>query len=158
MISPRRGTIPRVRSKRHDWLYDVTARPIKEHVLDLVAARLADAVESFPPSVDEWLDEAARRRYEPLLSPAPGRPGRDAVRCAIQLFRWEIEHDARAIDAWVRGDHGLDDDGLALAQFLSRYWLEETAAVKEYAKGKFKWHELAGLADRLEARLLRLAT
>lgn len=127
-------------------------------MLDLVAARLAEAVEQFPPEIDEWHDEQARRRYEPLLSPNRGRPDADVIRCAIKLFRWEMEHDALAIDAYVRGPHALDDEGLALAQFLSRYWLEEAQAVKAYANGKFKWHELTSLADRLEKRLLILAT
>ncbi len=142
-----------------EWLYEREKQPLKDYVLDEVAGRLAGAALDFPPSVEAWEDDRRRQRFEPLLARAHGRPSDAALRCAVKLYRWELERDLAAIDRYLGGsapeELALDERETAI--FLWQHWLEETLAFKEYAQEKFRWSELAGLADRLEARLFRVA-
>jgi len=142
----------------YEWLYDVKAQPLKAHVLDEVAKKLAAAVEEFPPEIDSWEREDLRLRFEPLLASRHERPELNVVRVALKLFRWELDRDIVAIDDYMRNEHWqaehLDPTDLELAVFLWQFWTEQTLVFKDYAQEKFRWAELMGLADRLEARLL----
>jgi hypothetical protein len=143
----------------YEWLYAREARPLKAYVLDEVAARLADAVERFPPAIEAWESDALRLRLEPLLR--PGRPRVAIVRLALKLYRWDIGRAFEETDRYMRGEHWREyvheGSELELALFLWRYWMEQTMAFKEYAQDKFRRAELVGLADRLEARLVAQA-
>jgi hypothetical protein len=142
----------------YEWLYEREAQPLKSYVLDEVAKLLAAAVEAFPPTIEDWEREDLRQRFEPLLRRVQGRPDVRVVRCALQLFRWEIERDVERIDGYMRGEHwrehGLGPDELETAIFLWQFWLDQTLAFKEYAQEKFTRKELLGLADRLDTRLV----
>ena len=143
-----------------EWLYERQAQPLKDYVLDEIATSLAAAAESFPPAIEEWEDDATRRRWDAVVSQPPGPLSRPVRRLALRLYRWELERDVEAIDRYLAQGHfgelgtftPLEQD---TAIFLWRYWVDQTLAFKEYARDKFRWAELLGLADRLEARLDR---
>lgn len=141
-----------------EWLYEREAQPLKAYVLDEVAKRLADYVESWPPKLDGWEDDATRLRFEPLLTQVRGRPGAGVVRLAIQLLRWDVERAYEETDRYMRGEHWREfvEPGLELetALFLWRLWMDQTMAFKEYAQEKFTRRDLLGIPERLQTRLL----
>jgi len=143
---------------RWDWLYERQPQPLKAWVLDQVARELARAVEEFPPHVEEWERPEQRARFEPVFEAVRGRPGSGPVRLALRLLRLEIARDYEQIDRIMTGGEadGLAAPGLQheLAVFLWQHWLDQVLAFGEFAQGKFRRAELAGLVDRLEARLL----
>lgn len=145
----------------YEWLYERESQPLKDYVLDEVTKRLAAAVEEYPPLIEEWEREDWRLRFAPLLAKASGPPDTRIVRCALKLFRWELQRDYDAIDGYMRGAHhseyGLGPEELETAIFLWQYWLEETLSFKDYAQEKFLWRELIDLADRLQERLVDAA-
>lgn len=142
----------------YEWIYERQAQPLKEYVLDEVAKLLAQAVEEFPPRIEEWEREDVRRRFEPLLAEAAGRPEKPVVRVALKLFSWELERDVEAIDDYMRNERWqseqLSPRDRELAIFLWQHWTEQTLSFKDYAGDKFRWAELRGLGDRLQTRLL----
>lgn len=146
----------------YEWLYQSESQPLKSFVLDEVAKLLAAAVESFPPIIEEWERPEMRERFEPLLARVRGRPSDASVKIALRLYRWELEREVEAIDAWMRGEHwretGAGPEDLELALFLWHFWVDQTFAFKEFAQGKFAQHELLGLADRLDTRLVGQAS
>lgn len=149
------GPVPK---NPYEWLYAREARPLKAYVLDEVAARLAAAVEQFPPAIDEWESDAVRLRFEPILTARAGRPAVAVVRLALKLYRWDLERAFDETDRYMRGEHWREhvEPGAELetALFLWRYWMDQTMAFKEYAQDKFRQAELLGLAERLQVRLV----
>ncbi len=142
----------------YEWIYERQAQPLKEYVLDEVTKLLAHAIEEFPPRIEEWEREDIRRRFEPLLAEARGRPERAVIRVALTLFRWELDRDVLAIDDYMRNERWqaeeLSPRDRELAIFLWQHWTEQTLSFKDYAGDKFRWAELRSLGDRLETRLL----
>lgn len=143
----------------YEWIYERQSQPLKEYVLDEVAKTLAQAVEEFPPIIEEWEREDLRLRFEPMLLALKGRrPELNVVRVALTLFRLELDRDVVAIDDYMRNERWAAE-GLSLvdreqAVFLWQFWTEQVLVFKDYAADKFKWSELMGLADRLEKRLV----
>ena len=143
-----------------EWLYERQAQPLKEYVLDEIARSLAEGAERFPPAIEEWESPAVRARWDAVVSQPPGPLPRHVRRLALRLYRWELERDVEAIDRYLAQGHfeelgtftALEQD---TALFLWRYWVDQTLAFKEYARDKFLWRELLGLADRLESQLDR---
>jgi hypothetical protein len=142
----------------YEWIYERESQPLKEYVLDEVSKILAQAVEEFPPQIDEWEREDLRARFEPMLAALQGRPQLGVVRVALALFRLELDRDVVAIDDYMRNERwaaeGLTPLEREQAIFLWQFWTEQTLVFKNYAGNKFKWAELMGLADRLEKRLV----
>lgn len=148
-----------LRHNPFEWLYERTPTPLVDYVLDEVAKALAIAATEFPPLIEEWEDPAARRRWDAVLSQPPGRLPRHVLRLALKMYRWELERDVEQIDRYLTREHfrelgtftPLEED---TALFIWRYWVDQTLAFKEYARDKFTWKQLMGLADRLESSLL----
>lgn len=142
----------------YEWLYETQARPLKSWVLDEVTKLFAEAVEKFPPVIEDWEREDLRERFEPVLQRVHAPLAEPVLRLALQLFRWEIEREYERMDRYLRGGHqsefGLDNLQLDTAMFVWHYWVDQMLAFMEVATGKFRRHELLGIADRLESRLL----
>lgn len=140
------------------WLYEKQSHPLKEWVLDEVAKVLIDAVENFPPQVEEWERPDLKERFAPLLEEIKPPLNRDALRLALKLFRWEIEREYELIDSYMRGHHHqeyrLDAQNLELALFLWHLFTDQMLAFMEVGTGKFLRKEMLGLVERLESRLL----
>lgn len=148
-----------LRHNPFEWLYERTPKPLSEYVLDEVAKTLTTAAVEFPPYIEEWEDEAARRRWDAVLSQPPGRLPRHVLRLALKMYRWELERDVEQIDNYLSQGHfaelgaftPLEED---TALFIWRYWVDQTLAFKEYAQDKFTWKQLLGIANRLDLALL----
>lgn len=142
-----------------EWLYERTPQPLSEYVLDEVAKALAEAARHFPPHIEEWEDAAARARWDAVLSlPQEALPAH-VLRLATRLYRWELERDVELIDRYLSQNHFTELGTFTPLQqeqalFLWRYWVDQTLAFKEYARDKFTWRQLLGLADRLDRTLL----
>lgn len=148
-----------LRHNPFEWLYERTPKPLAEYVLDEVAKNLNTAAVEFPPFIEEWEDPSARRRWDAVLSQVPGPLPTHVRRLALKMYRWELERDVEQIDRYLSQGlftelgtfTPLEED---TALFIWRYWVDQTLAFKEYARDKFTWKQLLGLADRLESSLL----
>lgn len=142
----------------YEWLYEAQAQPLKSWVLDEVTKLFAEAVEKFPPEIEDWEREDLRERFEPVLHRVRAPLSTSVIRLALKLFRWEIEREYERMDSYLRGGHhsefGLDALQLDTALFVWHYWVDQMLAFMEVATGKFRRHELSGIAERLESRLL----
>lgn len=142
----------------YEWLYERTSQPLAEYVLDEVAKSLVTVGREFPPHIDEWEDDAARMKWDAVLSQPAGPLPAHVLRLSLRLYRWELERDVERIDRYLAHGHfselgsftTLEQD---TALFLWRYWVDQTLAFKEYARDKFTWRQLLGLADRLDSSL-----
>ncbi len=141
---------------RWDFLYEQTARPAKDYVLDEVARQLAEQLRAWPPRVDEWSSEADRSRFTAALE-GP-RPRDDVFRLAFELCRWDLERRYDDVDAFMKSERWREraksETEFDAACFLWRWTEEQALAFQEWAQGKFTRSELADLVARLERKLL----
>ncbi len=144
---------------RWDFLYEIERQPIGDWLLDRLAEELEKEIRAFPPAVDGWENEAARRRFEPLLA-SGRRPSDEAVRLALRLARLDVAREYEAVDEIVRSG-GVeatlrDPEDRELCQFLWRYLEDKLLDFAEATRSRFKRPELAGALDKLERRLFRV--
>jgi len=143
---------------RWDYLIDREPQELKDYVLDRVAERLAADLRAWPPTVDEWLDEAARQRFRAAIE-RPSAPGRPTLRVACEIARRELLRDYDLIDRfWRSGAHReLLPDELeeTTAHFVTRYLVDAALAFQELAKGKFARRDLVALLEKVEDGLLQ---
>ena len=143
---------------RWDYLADREPQELKEYVQDRVAERIAADQRAWPPAVDEWLDEAARRRFRAAIE-RPSAPGRPTLQVACEMARREMLRDYDLIDRfWRSGAHrDLVPDELeeTTAHFVTRYLVDAALAFQELAKGKFARTDLVTLIEKVEDGLLQ---
>ena len=143
---------------RWDHLVDPKPQELKDYVLDQVADRLAAELRAWPPALDEWLDESARRRFRGAIE-RPSAPGVPTLRVACELARRELLRDYELIDRfWRSGAHReLLPDELeeTTAHFVTRYLVDAALAFQELAQDKFARRELVALLEKIEDRLLQ---
>ena len=148
-------------SSRWDWLYEVRSRPIKEFVLDRVARELGDEIDAWPPRIESWESEEARRRFQPLMEGRAGRPPKGPLRLALRLARWDLQREFERVDAYMTSGHHRDDApgpyDVDLAMFIWRYLVDQVLAFKEQAGMGFSRDDLCTVIDRLEKRLVESA-
>src|SRR5262249_53319916 len=126
-----------------------------------LAEALADDVRAFPPVVDAWEDDAAEKRFAPLLASGV-KPSEMAVRTAIWLAQADLRREFDAVDKFMR-DGGLDDRlGSAtdrdLCQFLWRYLEDKCLAFAEATQSRFRRADLADALGRTERQLYRVVS
>ena len=144
----------------HRWehILDQKPRELKEFVLDQVADQLAKDLREFPPPIEEWLDDALRARYQPVLARL-GKPELETYRVALELAREELLREYELIDRFCRSPEYRALLPTALeeqtAHFMTRYLVDSALAFQEFAQGKFKRLELVPLMEKIEDRLLR---
>ena len=142
---------------RWDHLVDRKPQELKEYVLDQVAERIAGELRAWPPALDEWLDDSARRRFRAAIE-RPSAPGLPTLRVACEMARRELLRDYDLIDRfWRSGAHRelLSDDLEEItAHFVTQYLVDAALAFQELAQGKFARRELLGLLEKVEDRLL----
>jgi hypothetical protein len=144
----------------HRWehILDQKPRELKDYVLDQVADMLSADLREFPPPIEEWLDDALRVRYHPVLTRL-GKPELETYRVALELAREELLREYERIDRFCRSPeyHRLLPNQLEeqSAHFMTRYLVDSALAFQEFAQGKFKRLELVSLIEKIEDRLLR---
>jgi hypothetical protein len=142
---------------RWDHLVDRNAQELKDYVLDQVADRIAAELGAWPPALDEWLDDSARRRFRSAIE-RPSAPGLPTLRVACEMARRELLRDYDLIDRfWRSGAHReLLPDELeeTTAHFVTQYLVDAALAFQDLAQGKFARRELVGLLEKVEDRLL----
>jgi len=143
---------------RWDFLADHKPQELKDYVLDQVADRLAEELRAYPPSIEEWLDDAARGRFQRALARS-SQPGSETLRVACEIARRELLRDYDLIDRfWRSADRrALLGDELEeeTAHFLTAWLVDAALAFQEVAQGKFTRRELVLLIEKVEDRLLR---
>ena len=143
---------------RWDHIFDGKPRELKEFVLDKVADQLTQDLRSFPPPIEEWLDESLHERYRPVLARVT-RPELETYRVACELARRELLRDYELIDRFCRSPEFSRLAPGELEQqtvhFVTRYLVDSALAFQEFAQGKFKRAELVTLIEKVEDRLLR---
>lgn len=143
---------------RWDHLVDQKPQELKDYVLDQVADRLAAELRAWPPALDGWLDESARRRFR-AATERPSAPGLSTLRVACEMARREMLPDYDLIDRfWRSGAHReLIPDELeeATAHFVTQYLVDAALAFQELAQGKFARKDLLALLEKVEDRLLQ---
>ncbi|HEX9603410.1 MAG TPA: hypothetical protein VF973_06615 [Myxococcales bacterium] len=143
---------------RWDHLVDRKPQELKDYVLDQVADRVAAELRSWPPALDEWLDESARRRFRAAID-RPSAPGVSTLRVACEMARRELLRDYDLIDQfWRSGPHReLLSDELeeTTAHFVIQYLVDAALAFQELAQGKFARSDLVALLEKIEDRLLQ---
>jgi hypothetical protein len=143
---------------RWDHLVDRKPQELKDYVLDRVADRIAAELRAWPPPVEEWLDESARRRFRPAIE-RPSAPGVGTLRVACELARREMLRDYDLIDAFWRSGSSRealpDETEEATAHFVTQYLVDAALAFQEMASGKFTRRELVMLFEKVEDRLLQ---
>jgi hypothetical protein len=143
---------------RWDYLIDRKPQELKDFVLDQVADQLAADLRSFPPPIEEWLDEALRERYRAVLARGT-RPELETRRVACELARRELLRDYELIDRFCRSPEFKRLAPGALEEqtvhFITRYLVDSALSFQELAKGKFRRLELVPLIEKVEERLLR---
>jgi hypothetical protein len=143
---------------RWDHLVDREPQEVKDYVLGQVADRLAAELRAWPPALDGWLDEAARRRFHAAIE-RPSAPGLSTLRVACEMARREMLRDYELIDRfWRSGAHReLIPDELeeTTAHFVTQYLVDAVLAFQELAQGKFARKDLLALLEKVEDRLLQ---
>jgi hypothetical protein len=143
---------------RWDHLVDRKPQDLKDYVLDQVADRIAAELRAWPPALDEWLDEAARRRFRAAIERSSA-PGLSTLRVACEMARRELLRDYDLIDRfWRSGAHReLVPDELeeTTAHFVTQFLVDAALAFQELAQGKFDRRELVTLLEKVEDRLLQ---
>jgi hypothetical protein len=143
---------------RWDHLVDRKPQELKYYVLDQVAERIAAELRAWPPPLEEWLDEAARRRFRAAIE-RPSAPGVATLRVACELARREMLRDYDLVDAfWRSGSYRellVDDTEETTAHFVTQYLVDAALAFQEMAQGKFARRDLVALVEKIEDRLLQ---
>lgn len=143
---------------RWDHVFDRKPQELKDFVLDTVAKQLVEDVLSWPPRVDEWLDDGLRRRYEDVLR-RPGVPPTNTWRVALEMARLEMLREYELIDRFCRSTdfRALLPSALEelSAHFLARYVVDAALDFQEFAQGKFRRSELTALVEKIEQRILK---
>ncbi|HET9752054.1 MAG TPA: hypothetical protein VFP52_03810 [Myxococcales bacterium] len=142
---------------RWDRILEQKPQELKDYVLDKVAEQLAQDLRDFPPRIEEWLDEAMRARYAPVMA-RTGGPPLDTLRAGCEMAREEMLREYELIDRFCRSPEyrKLLPDALEeqTAHFVTRYLVDSALAFQEHAKGKFRRAELVRLIEKIEDRLL----
>lgn len=143
---------------RWERILDQKPQEVRDYVLDKVADQLAGDVRSFPPPIEEWLDDALRARYASVMTRL-GRPELETYRVACELAREEMLREYELIDAFCRSaeyrrllPNELEEQ---TAHFITRYLVDGALAFQEAAQGKFRRGDLVRLMEKIEDRLLR---
>ena len=143
---------------RWDHLVDRKPQDLKDYVLDQVADRIVAELRAWPPVLDEWLDESARRRFRAAIE-RPSAPGLSTLRVACEMARRELLRDYHSIDRfWRSGAHRElipDDLEETTAHFVTQYLVDACLAFQELAQDKFVRRELVTLLEKVEDRLLQ---
>jgi len=143
---------------RWDFLADQEPQELKDYVLDQVADKLTGELRAYPPSIDEWLDEAARRRFRRAIERA-SQPPLETLRVACEIARREMLREYDLIDRfWRSADRSAvlpDQLEEETAHFLTAWMVDAALAFQELAKGKFSRADLVLLVEKVEDRLLR---
>jgi len=143
---------------RWDHLVDRKPQDLKDYVLDQVAERISAELRAWPPALDEWLDDSARRRFRAAIE-RPSAPGLSTLRVACEMARRELLRDYDLIDRfWRSGAHReLIPDELeeTTAHFVTQYLVDASLAFQELARDKFDRRELVTLLEKVEDRLLQ---
>ncbi len=147
--------MPRI-VRPYEWLYELRPVPIKEKVIEEVARHILRDLERWPPPVEAWQDDASAARFEPLYED-PRRPPPALWRRALQLVRWEMEHEYEAIDDTMRNERWREDGGgeqAHMALLLIWRWLTEVLlAVREHSRQALTRADLIEVIDRIEPHL-----
>jgi len=143
---------------RWDHLVDRKPQELKDYVLGQVADRIAAELRAWPPALDEWLDDSARRRFRPAFE-RPSAPGLPTLRVACEIARRELLRDYDLIDRfWRSGAHReLLPDELEenTSHFVTQYLVDAALGFQELAQGKFARRDLVTLLEKVEDRLLQ---
>ena len=143
---------------RWDHLLDRKPQELKDYVLDQVADRIVAEVRAWPPTLDEWLDDAARRRFRTAIE-RPSPPGLSTLRVACEMARRELLRDYESIDRfWRSGAYReLIPDELeeTTAHFVTQYLVDAALAFQELTGDRFARRELLTLLEKIEDRLLQ---
>jgi hypothetical protein len=143
---------------RWDYLIDRKPQELKDYVLDQVADRLANELRSWPPRIDDWLDEPLRHRFAAALF-RPSAPGTDTLRVACEIARRELLREYDLIDAfWRSGSYRAllpDETEEITAHFVTRFLVDAALGFQELSQNKFARRELVALVEKVENRLLR---
>jgi hypothetical protein len=142
---------------RWDHLVDRKPQDLKDYVLDQVADRLAGELRAWPPRLDEWLDDSARRRFRTAIE-RPASPGLQTLRVACEIARRELLREYELIDQFWRSGafRSLLPDELeeTTAHFVTQYLVDAALGFQELARNKFARRELVVLIEKVEDRLL----
>ena len=116
---------------RWDYLIDRKPQDLKDYVLDQIADRLADELRSWPPRIDDWLDEPLRHRFAAALL-RPGAPGTNTLRVGCEMARRELLREYDLIDAfWRSGSYRAllpDETEETTAHFVTRFLVDAAPA------------------------------
>jgi hypothetical protein len=143
---------------RWDRILEQKPQELKDYVLDKVAEQLARDLREFPPGIEEWLDEATRARYAPVMA-RTGRPPLDTLRAGCEMAREEMLREYELIDRFCRSPEYRkllpDAREEQTAHFVTRYLVDSALAFQEHAKGKFQRVDLVRLIEKIENRLVQ---
>lgn len=148
-------------SSRWDYLYDLKAVPLEEHLLKEAARGLAERLLAWPPEILEWSSAADRLRFEPLLAPGTPRPSALVFREAFRLARWELERDYEAIDSYMRCEawaSSLPKSGYDALVFLYKYLTEEMLAIGDATEGRIGRKALSACLSETERLMAERAS
>jgi hypothetical protein len=144
-------------ASRWDRILDQKPQELRDYVLDQVADQLATDLRAFPPPIEEWLDDALRARYTPVLSRL-GRPELDTMRVGCELAREEMLREYELIDRFCRSPeyrrllpNHLEEQ---TAHFIARYLVDSALTFQEHTQDKFRRADLVTLLEKVEERLL----
>ena len=146
---------------RYDWLYELKPVPIKEKLLDELAAHLAGELRAWPPEVQAFRNENEARRYHRLVM-ADFRPDAHLLTYACHLVRLELEGRFDQLEAESRSDrwHAVVSGpaGQEALRFTVEWLLHALLEVKEVLETRLKRQDLIEVLGRIERRLARGAT
>jgi hypothetical protein len=146
-----------VRDRRWDFLYDRRKQPVKELILERLAEELARDLSAWPPPVEEWVDEALRRRWAAGLAE---RPRDEVVRLALELARLDLARELEAMDRLMETEapkRWRTPAEEAAGHLLVRFVTEVCLSLKEWAEGaRLTRADLARAVRLAEERLFRV--
>ncbi|HYZ90690.1 MAG TPA: hypothetical protein VE620_15445, partial [Myxococcales bacterium] len=122
---------------RWDYLVERKPQTLKEYVLDHVADRLAGDLRSWPPAIDEWLDEPMREKFRAAIERSSA-PGLDTLRVGCEMARRELLREYDLIDAFWRSGRQRDllPDELeeTTAHFVTRFLVDAALGFQDLAQ------------------------
>lgn len=141
-------------SSKWDAVLEQKPVPLSEHLLVECSKLFAKDLSTWPPPIDEVTGPDAA-----LLASQPPAPGRELMREAFKLARFDLQRDLDAYDDYMRnerwGEHGLTAAEKPLLLFMSRFMQEQLLGLGDATEGRVNRKAMLRVLDLTERAVLK---
>ncbi|MBK7858174.1 MAG: hypothetical protein IPJ65_06025 [Archangiaceae bacterium] len=134
---------------------DAKPVPLSEHLLTECSKLFANELKAWPPQIESVSGPDAQ-----LLAEHPPPPGRELLREAFRLARWDLEREHDAYDDYMRNQRwsqaGLSAADRPMLLFMSRLIEEQLLGLGEATQGRVNRKAMVRVLDLTERAVLKV--